>query len=908
MSRPRVLIAVLWLGLLLPVVVGAPAHAGEADVAVEPPAPHELAEAVYPPEALAERRSARVVLRLTVDAAGQVTGAEVAESAGPGFDEAAREAALHSRFTPARRGGTPIAARILYAYEFHPPVLEGALAGQVLLPGAGGAPAVGAEVLLTDEAEHTHRARTDEEGRFRLEGLPAGVYALRVAAPGLGRAELRVAVVAGETTGTSLRLLPGADQKPLQVTVQGESAAERLRRSAQAVRVVETEQARRQTADLGEVLARSEGVGVQRGGGLGSGARFTLNGLSDDQIRFLLDGLPLELSGYPSGIANVPVNLIERVEIYRGVVPIRFGADALGGAVNLVTDEDIRGTLGAVSYQGGAFGTHRLTLHARHLYAPGGFFARVGGFLDRADNDYPIDVEVADAKGRLSPARVHRFHDGYRASGLHAEAGFVDRPWARRLLLRGFLTRSSKELQHNPVMTVPYGEAGYDRDAAGATLRYEQVLASGVSLGLVGGYSYGETRFLDVGTCVYNWFGQCLLQRVQPGELEARPRDQVTWQHGGLARLHLGWRPHPGQELRFSAAPTYVRRTGDERAPTPPGSREPLSAVHELLTLVTGVEHEWELLGGRLENLLFLKDYLQLARSRESLPGGLALAQERRTHRLGLGDALRLRLSDGLQAKASYEWATRLPRADEAFGDGVLVAPNPELQPETSHNLNVGLAAELPGTAAGAFRGELQGFLRLTDQLIVLLGSDNAFAYRNVYAARSVGLEASGGWTLPGDFLSLEGNATWQDFRNTSGEGAFGGFLGDRIPNRPYFFANASARLRREALVSPGDELSLVWNLRYVHAFFRGWESVGLRDSKQGVPSQTQHFLALTYVARGNPVTLGFTAEVQNLMDEKAYDFFGVQRPGRAFYFKTTLSLEGGRGATPDAPAPLGGR
>ena len=41
----------------------------------------------------------------------------------------------------------------------------------------------------------------------------------------------------------------------------------------------------------------------------------------------------------PFGIANVPVNLIERVEIYRGVVPIRFGADALGGAVNLVSDQ-----------------------------------------------------------------------------------------------------------------------------------------------------------------------------------------------------------------------------------------------------------------------------------------------------------------------------------------------------------------------------------------------------------------------------------------------------------------------------------------------------------------------------------------------------------------------------------------
>lgn len=101
-----------------------------------------------------------------------------------------------------------------------------------------------------------------------------------------------------------------------------------LRRSAEAVQVVETSETKRRTADLGEVLARAQGVGVQRAGGLGSDTCFSLNGLTDDQIRFFLDEIPLEFAGYPFGIANVPINLVERVEIYRGVVPIRFGPRA----------------------------------------------------------------------------------------------------------------------------------------------------------------------------------------------------------------------------------------------------------------------------------------------------------------------------------------------------------------------------------------------------------------------------------------------------------------------------------------------------------------------------------------------------------------------------------------------------
>ena len=66
----------------------------------------------------------------------------------------------------------------------------------------------------------------------------------------------------------------------------------------QLVEARETHEAQRHTADLGEVLARTEGIAVQRSGGLGSDTRLSLHGLSDDQIRVFLDGVPLELSGF----------------------------------------------------------------------------------------------------------------------------------------------------------------------------------------------------------------------------------------------------------------------------------------------------------------------------------------------------------------------------------------------------------------------------------------------------------------------------------------------------------------------------------------------------------------------------------------------------------------------------------
>jgi hypothetical protein len=161
------------------------------------------------------------------------------------------------------------------------------------------------------------------------------------------------------------------------------------------------------------------------------------------------------------------------------------------------------------------------------------------------------------------------------------------------------------------------------------------------------------------------------------------------------------------------------------------------------------------------------------------------------------------------------------------------------------------------------------------------------FSHQNVYTSRSQGIEASGGWTSPGEYLELDGNVTWQSLRNASDAGTFRDFNGDRIPNRPYLFANLSARLRKANVSSSSDELSLGYYVRHVNAFFRGWESLGLREFKQSVPDQTTQAVALTYLARGAS-TQTWTAEIQNLTDAKTYDFFGVQRPGRAFYVKVT--------------------
>jgi iron complex outermembrane receptor protein len=102
-----------------------PAAPAEApDAAVAPPEVATRVDATYPPEALAARREATVTLLVTVGTDGAVTDAAVAETGGETFDAAAIAAVKQWKFTPARRGDTPIVSRIRIPFRFALPAVE----------------------------------------------------------------------------------------------------------------------------------------------------------------------------------------------------------------------------------------------------------------------------------------------------------------------------------------------------------------------------------------------------------------------------------------------------------------------------------------------------------------------------------------------------------------------------------------------------------------------------------------------------------------------------------------------------------------------------------------------------------------------------------------------------------------
>ena len=105
------------------------------------------------------------------------------------------------------------------------------------------------------------------------------------------------------------------------VTITGKSKTQRLREGALAVNAIDIRSMISSINSLNGLVDRTAGVKVREEGGVGSDFDLSINGMSGNSVRYFLDGVPLDTKGSGVTLANLPVNLIDHIEIYKGVVP-----------------------------------------------------------------------------------------------------------------------------------------------------------------------------------------------------------------------------------------------------------------------------------------------------------------------------------------------------------------------------------------------------------------------------------------------------------------------------------------------------------------------------------------------------------------------------------------------------------
>lgn len=231
------------------------------------------------------------------------------------------------------------------------------------------------------------------------------------------------------------------------VEVYGKTQTQKVKEGAFAVNALDIKPIVNSLNNLNDLVNRTTGIKVREEGGVGSDFDLSINGLSGNSVRYFLDGMPLDTKGSGVSLANLPINIIDRIEIYKGVVPASLGTDALGGTINIITKQEKKDYLD-VSYGIGSFHTHKADLNAQFVEKKTGLIVRPTVGINYSKNDYRMkNVQMRDESGdNFIYGNPKRFHDGYFSLLAQVEAGFVNKSWADAFFVSASYSKTDKEL------------------------------------------------------------------------------------------------------------------------------------------------------------------------------------------------------------------------------------------------------------------------------------------------------------------------------------------------------------------------------------------------------------------------------------------------------------------------------
>ena len=149
------------------------------------------------------------------------------------------------------------------------------------------------------------------------------------------------------------------------VTVSATRTPTPVNQVASSVTVITAKEiALKQERNLPDILRDVPGVNLVQSGGPGGVASLFIRGTNSNQVKVLVDGIDVTDPTTPTGVfqfQNFAAAGVEQVEVLRGPQSGLYGADAIGGVVDVITKTGSGPAQGALTLEGGSFGTFNQT-------------------------------------------------------------------------------------------------------------------------------------------------------------------------------------------------------------------------------------------------------------------------------------------------------------------------------------------------------------------------------------------------------------------------------------------------------------------------------------------------------------------------------------------------------------------
>lgn len=266
-----------------------------------------------------------------------------------------------------------------------------------------------------------YMSRTDAFGSFTFEHIPEGTYVLDVTAEGYEDDIGNEVVVTGDIT----RHVSIAMERRVYEMPGRKVRATQLRTPITAKTVVTRDDIEKSGAqDLSTALGQVPGVYVRKSGPSGGKVLVSIRGSESKHVLILVDGQ--RLTGAGSGdadLSTIPIEMVERVEVYRGGESARYGPDAVGGVINIITtaSSDASRFQAQADDSWGKWGTNTYRLSVRDPIRIRGVTSKFAYSFHRTNGDYYYDYAVSPRNRVYSGVRRN---DGLRTHNYFASAAY----------------------------------------------------------------------------------------------------------------------------------------------------------------------------------------------------------------------------------------------------------------------------------------------------------------------------------------------------------------------------------------------------------------------------------------------------------------------------------------------------
>ena len=674
-----------------------------------------------------------------------------------------------------------------------------------------------------------------------------------------------------------IKLYPNATELA-NVEVFGKTKVQVIRESPEAVSVINAKELQGRSVSLETILNKTIGLKVGQTGGLGSSSRIIVHGLEGNRIQILWDGIPMSTSDGTFSLDEIPIDIIERIEVYKSIIPARFGCDGLGGAVNIVTKEFSTDYLDA-SYELGSYQTHKGSVFSRKNFPKSGILLGAGGYYTSAKNDYSF--RVPERENLL----VKRDHDRFRSYMLKGKIAFT-KLWFDEISTEfGYYNRFN-EIQ-GVLKNIQHAENKSRMFMLESKLIKNGMLNNRLNFESHFSLSHTTNNFVDTARVNHDFEGNIYPSPNGQGETGEVPHNSNDKGLEINEYINFDYRLSANHSLNLNTLINYARRQPNDDLASQHAGFVIGGFPSKKTSVVSGLTWEAKLFGRKLTNMFSAK-YFHLHSEIEDLTSYEMIEAPKKksntTSQIGWIEAMKYEPFRGFHLKASYQRAIRLPNSQELFGDGIITFPAAGLKPEKSHNFNLGFLIDKNDVLGlSRLQFEVNGFYMQVSDMIKLMKQHMAAGYVNAEKVHIKGIETE----LKLDILPTVyayGNLTYQDVRDVldylPGTQAPNPTKGLRLPNIPYLFANFGTEYHSDRLFK-NWYVKAFWDGKFTEEFFYFWELTELQ--KRRIPRSFVNDIGLLLTYKNK---YSIALECHNLMNKEVWDQFRQPLAGRTFHLK----------------------